>query len=93
MERMFEIEGLRVRVCDEIESRSRDGEENLDEKGMERREERREEGDSERVEVREGRECCVGLNATPDMYKLRLINAAPDLLANAAQQGVLSCAS
>ena len=29
----------------------------IDEKGMERREERREEGDSERVEVREGGEC------------------------------------
>ena len=29
----------------------------IDEKGMERREERREEGDLERVEVREGGEC------------------------------------
>ena len=29
----------------------------IDEKGMERREEQREEGDSERVEVREGGEC------------------------------------
>ena len=30
----------------------------IDEKGMERREERREEGDSERVEVRERRGVC-----------------------------------
>ena len=33
------------------------GRESIDEKGMVRREERREEGDSERVEVREGGEC------------------------------------
>ena len=33
------------------------GRESIDEKGMERREEQREEGDSERVEVREGGEC------------------------------------
>ena len=33
------------------------GRESIDEKGMERREKRREEGDSERVEVREGGEC------------------------------------
>ena len=31
----------------------------IDEKGMESKEERREEGDSERVEVKEGAECVV----------------------------------
>ena len=39
------------------------GRESIDEKGMERREERREEGDSKRVEMREGGEC-VGLRGS-----------------------------
>ena len=39
------------------------------EKGMERREERREEGDSERVEVREGGEC-VGSKGSLRSFKV-----------------------